>query len=147
MIDKRARPRPEPLRASFAKMERGRGITELLCRVCGTVIGKLLPVGAEEVRRLRDRTIVETQVQFCYLANYREVEIENRVGFGPDAVPGRHVGCACVACAEKLAADLPLLERFCETDLAQWRGEGHKITERMDRRPVKVLRVADQIRD
>jgi hypothetical protein len=137
--ERRSRSRSEPLLAPFAKMERGRGIVELMCRVCGVVIGKPMPVGEQRIRRLRDRTIVETGVQFCYLANYREVELE--------VEGGKHVGCVCVDCAPKLQANAGLLASFWESDLKQWRSEGITITAQMDRRPTKVLRVAEYIRD
>jgi hypothetical protein len=147
MTEQRVRERPTALRQTFATFERGRGLVELLCRVCGTVIGKTLPVGQQRVRRVKGQTFIETEVQFCYLANYREIEIEQTVDFEDPARLGKHVGCVCVDCAPKLQADPALLAQFCETDLAQWRSEGQTITEQMDRRPTRVLRVAQQIRD
>lgn len=135
----RARERPEPLIPEFAKFERARGIVELLCRVCGTTIGKHLPVGIQRIRRVKTQTVVETDMQFCYLANYREVELKREDG-------GKHVGCVCVDCAPKLA-DKGTMESFFESDLKQWRSEGVTITAAMDRRPTKVLRVKDFIRD
>lgn len=138
--ERRARPRPEPLTPSFATFDRKRGMVELRCRCCGTVIGKPAAIGEQTVRRIKNQTFIETHVQFQYLANYREVDIAVEGG-------GRHVGNACAACAEALKKDAGLLARFCETDLVQWRSEGVKITALMDRRPVAVLRVADYIKD
>lgn len=146
MSEQRVRARPEPFRASFATIDRARGMTELQCPMCAAVIGKMLPVGHQQVRRVRGQTFVETQLQFCYLANYREVEFDM---LDADKVEraGKHVGAACVECAPKLQADPALQERYAETQLKQWRAEGTTITERMDRRPDRVLRVADFIRD
>lgn len=135
--DRRSRPRAEPFK-TFATMTRGGGLVELRCRRCQTVIAKKLPVGEQKVHRVKNQTFVETTLEFTYLANYREVEIQ--------VEGGKHVGNVCSTCAPALS-DPAVLERFCETDLAQWRSEGHKITAKMDRRPVKVLRVADQIKD
>lgn len=145
MAELRVRVRPEPL-PLFATFERGRGLVELRCRVTGEVIGKTMPVGQQRVRRTRKATFVETDMQFTYLANYREVEIDMADADGKGST-GKHVGGVSIAGAEQLRADPVMLARFTETDLAQWRSEGATITERMDRRPKRVLRVADFIRD
>lgn len=152
MTEQRVRERPVAL-APFATFERGRGLVELRCRCCNTPIGKVLPVGEQKVRQNGTRTVVETGVQFCYLEGYREIEIEQFSTWEDEAKPAaerrkkRHVGCVCADCATRLENDSTLLASFCETDLAQWRSEGHQITERMDTRPTRVLRVARQIKD
>src|SRR3990167_5511848 len=139
MSEHRASERPVAF-APFATFTRALGLVELRCRVCTAVIGKNLPVGQQKVRRVKNQTFIETQMQFTYLANYREVEIEREDG-------GKHVGNVCADCAPRIQTDSALLAQFCETDLAQWRAEGATITAAMDRRPVRVLRVADAIRE
>lgn len=124
----------------FASFARGRGLVELRCRVCGTAIGRQMPVGAQRTRRVGNQTFIETDMQFAYLAAYREVEIAMEGG-------GRHIGNACASCAERLEREPELLARFYETDLTQWRSEGHQITATMDRTPKRVTRVADYIKD
>ena len=104
-----------------------------------------MPVGEQRVRRVKTQTILETDMQFVWLNNYREVEVEVLPVGQPDAQPGKHVMGVCKSCADLLPQDSELLARFTETDLAQWRSEGAKITEQMDRRPTKVLRIDHQI--
>ena len=140
MNERRIRDRAKPLKVPFAHTHRTKGLQEVVCRVCGTIIGKIMPVGDSTIRRMKNHTIIETMAQFAYTASYREVDILMEDG-------GRHVGNACAECASKLSTDSGLLASFCETDLAQWRSEGITITERMDRRPVKVLRVEETIKD
>ena len=138
--NRRVRERPAALRPSFATITPGLGLVAVQCRCCGTPIGGHGPIGDGKVRRDGPKPVLEQPVGFRWFANYREVDIRMEDG-------GRHVGNACADCAERLWADADLLARFCETDLAQWRSEGATITARMDRRPVRVLRIAKQIKD
>lgn len=133
--------RPEPLTPAFATYTRGTGLTELRCRCCGTVIGRMLPVGTQKVRRVKNQTFVDTHLQFAHLANYREVEVEMEGG-------GRHIGNACADCVPKLG-DAEMLARFYETDLAQWRDEGGAELPLLLRaaKPVRVVRSDIAIKD
>lgn len=126
-------------RDSFAKFDRQFGLTEVVCRGCGHVIAKTMPVGPQKVRRLGQQTIIQEAVQMAYLANYREVLIEMSDG-------GKHVGNACVDCVEELRSDPDALHTFYAMDLAQWQSRGERVHQTfIDRVPVRVIRSADYI--
>lgn len=130
----------EAWRDSYAKTERGVGITELRCSGCGVVIARLLPVGPGEVHRHKDRTIVQEYVALTKIANYREVMWEMNDG-------SRHVTNMCVDCAGH-SADPMFAVALYASDLAQWSSEGGRLSDEMcNRSPVRVIKIADAIRE
>lgn len=126
-------------RDSFARIDRRQGLTELHCRLCGGLIGKLMPVGNQTIRRVKNQTFIQDQVQFCYLPNYREVLMEMSDG-------SKHVANTCADCAASL--DTAKLQALYSMDLSQWSSEGHKLSDSTcNRFPTSVLKVADYIRE
>jgi hypothetical protein len=140
MSEQRSRERPEPLLHPFATFQRDRGLTSLQCRVCGVEIGRVQPVGTQRVRRARNQTIIETMMQFAYLANYREIAVRTESG-------GRYVGNACAECADKVQNDPEVRGRWFESELKQFRALGKTLSDRDDDRPTAVLEVADYIKE
>jgi hypothetical protein len=117
---------------------------ELRCRCCSTVIGKLVPSEQQTVRRVGSQTFIQERMVFSYLPNYREVEIEMDL----DGRKAKHVANICVDCVGELQYP-HTLARFYETDLAQWRSEGHSDIPHLMRaaKPTRVLRSDTFIKD
>jgi hypothetical protein len=124
---------------SYAKVERGVGITEIACACCGTPISALKEVGRQRERRAGNRTVVETGVMLTRLAGYVEVAFEMSDG-------SKHVTNACADCANGMENDAALREACYAMDLSQWSSEGITLSDRMcERKPVGVIKIAPEI--
>lgn len=125
---------------SNVKMDRQFGITEIKCPGCGVVIARLMPIGPQKISRHKQQTIVQEGMLLGKIANYREVLFEMTDG-------SKHVTNVCVDCA-KDAEDPATAVALYAQNLSQFSAEGHVLSDRMcDRGPVRVLKVADSIKE
>ncbi len=127
-------------KGKFATYDRQFGLTELMCPLCGVLIAKLLPVGSQNIRRVKGQTIIQEGVALARLASYREVLLDMNDG-------SRHVVNVCAECAGHMHDPMVSVARYA-ADLAQWSSEGSTLTDdTCNRSPVAVLKVADYIRE
>lgn len=126
---------------SYAKFDRQFGLTSISCSLCRVEIARLMPVGNQVIRRVKNQTFIQEGVMMGRLANYREVLMEMDDG-------SKHVSNLCVDCATKIATDSSLREALYSADLSQWSSEGNRLSDEIcTRKPVSVLQTADFIRE
>lgn len=106
-------------------------ISEILCKVCGVTIRKLIPSDEYgEVLRHGSRTIVRERLVLACLPNYREVKLAFNDG-------SSHVTCVCADCALKLS-DPGIREEVYAMDLQQWASEGDVADVLVSRNPTAL---------
>lgn len=125
-------------RDKFAEYD-GRQVSHVACRLCGSVIARWMPVGKQEISRVKNQTFIDTKIAFTYLPNYREVLMEMSDG-------NKHVANMCADCAGKLDEDA--MQAAWSMDLSQWASEGATLSDSTcNRYPIRVLKVAAEIKE
>lgn len=129
--------KPVSLAEDYVKFDRG-NIVEVLCKVCGKTIRKMIPMDdAPEVVRRGSQTIIREKMVLACLPNYREVKVLFADG-------SSHVTPVCVDDAGKLS-DAGIREEVYAIDLKQWAREGEVSDAMATRNPVSITSIGEMI--